>query len=42
MMILSDFTVDFLGEAVAGDLEGFRYRTGPALVKSSRLGSQRG
>lgn len=32
-MNLSDFTLEFLGSAIAGDIEGFPYRSGPQLVK---------
>lgn len=32
-MNVSDYTINFLGEAIAGDLEGFPYRSGPELVK---------
>ena len=32
-MILSEYTIEFLGSAIAGDLEGFPYRSGPQLVK---------
>lgn len=32
-MEVSEYTIDFLGEAIAGDLAGFPYRTGPDLVK---------
>lgn len=30
---VSDFTIDFLGEAIAGDLDEFPYLSGPQLVK---------
>lgn len=32
-MNLSEFTIEFLGSAIAGDVEGFPYRSGPQLVK---------
>ena len=32
-MKLSEFTIEFLGSAIAGDVEGFPYRSGPQLVK---------
>lgn len=32
-MNLSEYTIEFLGSAIAGDLEGFPYRSGPQLVK---------
>lgn len=32
-MKLSEFTIEFLGSAIAGDAEGFPYRSGPQLVK---------
>jgi len=30
---LSEYTIEFLGRAIAGDLDGFPYRSGPQLVK---------
>lgn len=32
-MNLSEYTIEFLGSAIAGDLDGFPYRSGPQLVK---------
>jgi hypothetical protein len=32
-MNLSKYTIEFLGSAIAGDLDGFPYRSGPQLVK---------
>lgn len=32
-MKVSDYTIDFLGNMIAGDLAGFPYRSGPQLVK---------
>jgi hypothetical protein len=32
-MKLSEYSVEFLGNAIAGDVEGFPYRSGPQLVK---------
>ena len=32
-MKVSDFTIGFLGEAIAGDCDGFPYRSGPNLVR---------
>lgn len=32
-MNLSEFTIEFLGSVIAGDLDGFPYRSGPQLVK---------
>lgn len=32
-MNLSEFTIEFLGNAIAGDIDGFPYRSGPQLVK---------
>lgn len=32
-MKVSDFTIDFLGEAIAGDIDEFPYQSGPQLVK---------
>jgi hypothetical protein len=32
-MNLSEFTIEFLGSAIAGDVDGFPYRSGPQLVK---------
>jgi hypothetical protein len=30
---VSDYTIEFLGNAIAGDIAGFPYRSGPQLVK---------
>ena len=32
-MKVSDYSIEFLGNVVAGDLPGFPYRSGPQLVK---------
>ena len=32
-MKISDYSIEFLGNVVAGDLAGFPYRSGPQLVK---------